>query len=314
MILKKKRLSINDETKLEKEEKELNQLIDKFENDQKHLIAKQQKFKQNVDAVKRGVQQRHQQELAAFDKDVIRRYAPLKKWDIVLPQEADWVLYVGKGADKTDDLIEALDQQITARKKTYTTKDEVKTLFKDLGLVYLDDVVIDSSVKGDIDGRYTSYYDEKKQNLDMNTRKYNKLVEQHYRAPISVKWVSDKVGFGIFATKHIAQGELVQEYTGVLRVAHMKNGLIVDDTTYAWMYPPVGEYQNNLLTDSKYEGNEIRFVNHGNHPNVTKVNTLDKDGIFHVCYVAIQDIKAGEQILISYGIDYWATREFFEDL
>lgn len=313
-ILEKKRLETEDKSLLEGEEQALHQLVDDFEKEYQDFVELEKDFKHKLQESKHAIKQKQYSELAAFDKDVVQRFAPLNDWDIVFAQESKHVMYLGKNVDKTEGVLASLNQQKTAQKKTYSTKEERRELFKDLGLVYLDEIKIDSGLKGDINGYYTSFYDDNKTNLDTNTSTYLSFVKKRYCAPISVQWVSDKVGFGVFATEDIHRGDFIQEYTGILRAAELRGGLVVDDTSYAWVYPSVAEYQNNLLVDSKYEGNEMRFVNHGNHPNVMQIKLLDEDGIFHICYVAREDIKAGEQVLISYGVDYWATREFFEDL
>lgn len=293
---------------------ELHSMLDSFEKNKKELQGMQQQLDNNIKTAEKNIKYKRDQESVKFNADVICRYAPLNNWNIVFAQEDKCVAYINPKINKTNTLLTSLDKQIKTHKKSYTTSSEVKELFADLGIIYLDKTKVSSTLQSEMQNEYSSYYDENKKHIDINTQRYLSLVKKSYRVPLSVKWVADNVGFGVFAEQEIRQGDFVQEYTGVVQVAQTQQGLLAHDSSYAWMYPSFGEYNDNLLVDSKYEGNEMRFVNHGNHPNLVQVKILDEQGMYHICYIAKQDIKAGEQLLISYGLDYWATRDFFEDL
>jgi SET domain-containing protein len=59
-----------------------------------------------------------------------------------------------------------------------------------------------------------------------------------------------------------------------------------------------------LEVNARREGNEMRFVNHGEPPNLRVEHTLI-DGHWALFYVAGRDIEKGEELLASYGNQYW---------
>ncbi|MBM17536.1 MAG: hypothetical protein CL947_00525 [Epsilonproteobacteria bacterium] len=313
-LLRKEGLA--DEQSLQAEEDNLHKALDAYEQEKQELLVMQKKLHDQAQQMKQAIDQKYYRDLQSFDKEVIKKQAMTKNWDIVFAQENPATVYVAQNLDKTDELLQDLKKEEELFEKTYTTQQEVKEFFKSLGIVYLDTLEISPDVVGDINGFYTAYYDANKATLYQNSRNYMPLVKKKHRGPIAVKWVSDKVGFGVFATDDIKAGEFIQEYIGILMPVSTSNGLTKHDTTYAWVYPAaVANYsRGELLVDSKHKGNETRFVNHGNQPNTLKIDVLDEDGIYHQCYVAKQEIKAGEQLLVSYGSEYWTTRNFFDQL
>ncbi|MFA5998435.1 MAG: SET domain-containing protein-lysine N-methyltransferase [Candidatus Babeliales bacterium] len=312
--LKHKDLKKNDPIFI-KEKEELSKQIHDLNNKERELEKAQQLFMSDVQQASNLIKKKYDTITKLFYKDVATRYGPMRGWDIVFEKNnKDVASYISGHSDKTEELLQLLNKQVCAQGKVYQTKPDVKRLFEDLGIIHLENNKIDSSICGDLDARKTAYYRNNKALLDQYKIKYASCVAQHYRAPFYIKWISEKVGFGVFASADIKAGELVQEYTGILRVPSKHKGLFADDTTYSWNYPAVGNYAAALHLDSKFEGNEMRFVNHGNDPNAVQITIIGADNLFHVCYIASRNIKTGEQILVSYGKDYWACRNYYEDL
>ena len=134
-----------------------------------------------------------------------------------------------------------------------------------------------------------------------NSKKYCSLINNGYVAPVSIKFVSKEIGYGIFAEVDIKKDEMIGECTGIILDRYL-----VIDTDYAWVYP-VKEI--NLLLDCKHHGNEMRYVNHSNNNNAKKIDVLCNKNIWHPVYIADKDISKGEEITISYGKLYWDTRK-----
>ena len=115
--------------------------------------------------------------------------------------------------------------------------------------------------------------------------------------------VNDQVGYGVSADQDFKSGDFLMEYTGVV----VKES---SDTTFTWSYPPGG----GNLRGTKYSldgrtcGNEGRFVNHSDEPNV-ETKFVFQDNSWHLIYVAKKEIKTGEQLFVNYGSGYWTTRE-----
>ncbi|MBP9765315.1 SET domain-containing protein-lysine N-methyltransferase [Candidatus Babeliales bacterium] len=266
-------------------------------------------FNQKVQDVKQHIDHHYQKVTHNFLKNICYKYRTTGQWDVVLSAEnKTMVEYQAPTADKTSWLLKELAKEKDIRTKKYSTVSDVKKLFQDLGLVYLHANKIDEHSKKLINQRRADYIDQNKQMLDIYTKKYSKDVAQSVRAPMTIKWVSDKVGWGVFADQDIVEGQFIQEYTGVS--VSIVQGL---DTTYAWNFLMMQEYPDRLAIDSIFEGNEMRFVNHSNHPNILCITMLGLDGNFHVCYVARAFIKAGEQLFVSYGAGYFVGR-YYEDM
>ena len=132
---------------------------------------------------------------------------------------------------------------------------------------------------------------------------YQPLIEAHYQAPVDVHYINDQIGYGVFALKNIQPGQMIGEYTGIVRrVNFSKQG---SDYDYAWGFPKPTKY----LVDAKDAGNDMRFINHSYRPNVEMIFVPDKAQRLHLIYVANQPIKKGQQLLSNYGKPYWAGRK-----
>lgn len=186
--------------------------------------------------------------------------------------------------------------------KAYRTISQLKTFFKKHGMKYLENNVFGYTPVLHQDMKKESYYLEHQDVADFLTKKYTENVRKHHRAPIELRWVSATVGYGVFAYKAIKKGDFIAEYTGEVVLKES-----VSDTDYCWAYPPCSNDGKPLSCDSKYKGNEMRYVNHSYNPNVMMKYIL-VDNIWHVCYLATEDIPAGKQLLVNYGDSYWNTR------
>ena len=72
---------------------------------------------------------------------------------------------------------------------------------------------------------------------------------------IYVKFISNEIGYGVYAKEFIKANSIIGEYTGVITDDS-------DDYTYCWTYKSdFKQYKNGLCIDSKYKGNILRFVN-----------------------------------------------------
>lgn len=150
--------------------------------------------------------------------------------------------------------------------------------------------------------------------LELDSR-YGDLIENSVIAPVYIKKINDKVGYGLFAAKDLRQGDFIGEYTGVVRVAEEHTASFGDgswETDFSWDYPDeTGDVV--LEINGRLEGNELRFVNHGSSCNLAVEHTLHK-GQWVIFFIADRDIKRDEQLLVSYGEEYWSGgfRQFDE--
>ena len=186
-------------------------------------------------------------------------------------------------------------------------------LFNEKKLKYLYHTKVEGQVLAGLDLKQLAPYTEDPAKYDALTAKYGAQIQAGALAPVSIKFVNEHVGYGVFAEAPIKAGDFVGEYTGIIQ-----DKAFVRDTTYSWVYPILVNGRGEKVAislDSKFEGNEMRYVNHAQDPNTIKVN-IPLENVWHECYIAVKDIPVGKQVTVSYGDKYWKSRgkdpELFE--
>ncbi|NBX07681.1 MAG: SET domain-containing protein [Proteobacteria bacterium] len=109
---------------------------------------------------------------------------------------------------------------------------------------------------------------------------------------------SDIHGHGVFATKKIAKGAVIERCPYI----------VIDDDDVA----EANRLQDYLFTSPDEEGDYLCVLgygmvyNHSDSPNAEW--EIDDDNRF-VRFSATKDIAAGDEIFQDYGEEYWKTRE-----
>ena len=139
---------------------------------------------------------------------------------------------------------------------------------------------------------------------------FAKQLRESDKAPCYVKWTSDVVGYGLFASEDIPAGSFIAEYAGV--VVPKK---LVKNRTWSWKYPSKGQFIDSLPQEVSLDGgilgNEMRFLNHSDDRNTSPVFIYDGTAWFN-CYYTIKEVKKDCEFLTSYGKRYWKTRSKLE--
>lgn len=181
-----------------------------------------------------------------------------------------------------------------------------QALFKQMDLIYLYNLKFDLTVPAKyFEAKHSERYLANPTYYDNLEKKYGAQIAQGYVAPMSIRFINDKIGYGTFAETDIAQDAIVGEYTGLLM--EFKD---VKDTKYTWDYlSGYDELGKNFMlsVDAAKYGNEMRFVNHDYQPNAV-MKYIPQGGFWHVVYIASRPIKKGEQILTNYGERYWSGK------
>lgn len=125
-------------------------------------------------------------------------------------------------------------------------------------------------------------------------------INRGYFVPVTIEWVEDAVGYGVFAKEDIKRGAFVGEYTGNVR----RYGLWGLTCDYAIKYPSMPPF----YIDATNAGNEARFINHSYEPNLIAV-AADEKGLLHSVFMAKKDISKGQQLSWNYGEDFWLPRD-----
>jgi SET domain-containing protein len=118
------------------------------------------------------------------------------------------------------------------------------------------------------------------------------------RPPVVVRR-SKIQGRGVYASRDIAEGERVIEYTGLL-ITNEEADAQCDDEGMHRHHTFLFGVDDRYTVDGAQGGNEARFINHSCEPNCESV--IEKRRVF---IDALRDIPAGEEI----AYDYWYTTD-----
>lgn len=136
-------------------------------------------------------------------------------------------------------------------------------------------------------------------------KKFIKKIKTCYIPQVSLRWISDLVGYGLFAEEEIAQGSYVGEYTGVVRRNDRRYFEPLNH--YCYEYPVEDEIGRHFVIDAT-AGNLTRFINHSSKPNLKPKHAF-YEGYYHLIFIALCPIQKGDQLSYHYGENYWKLRD-----
>jgi hypothetical protein len=191
--------------------------------------------------------------------------------------------------------------------KTYKTKKEIRGFFRSQGIVYLQRTKVTWNPLHSKKLDQRDYYKENEDEFRDIHHRYAGKIERCHMAPIYIKEITHDIGFGVFAADNIKKNEFIGEYAGVVQVPCENSGEETCngyESDFSWYYLDEIDDGTVLEINGRLEGNEMRFVNHGSEPNVDVEHMLYK-GQWVIFFKAARRILKDEQLLISYGEDYW---------
>lgn len=192
------------------------------------------------------------------------------------------------------------------KNKRHTTQEQKEKLFAHVGCNYSNTMVVDPKVDMVL-AEDSDFYKDNKEALVLLSSKYKKNVENKDLAPMYLEFISPIVGYGIKAAKPIKKDDFIGVYAGTLRNLRWADSGFNEDVDYAWYYAIPNKQKEFMIVDGKYEGNELRFINHANNPNTKRIDVIVGDK-FYICYIASKDIEKDEELTVSYGAGYWDSR------
>lgn len=107
-------------------------------------------------------------------------------------------------------------------------------------------------------------------------------------------------GRGVFATREIAEGERVVEYTGTRISSDDADAQSPDDEAAEHHHTFLFAIDDEVVIDGSNGGNDARFINHSCEPNCEVVIVRGR-----VYIHALEDIPEGTELLY----DYWYTTD-----
>lgn len=106
-------------------------------------------------------------------------------------------------------------------------------------------------------------------------------------------------GRGVYATRDIAEGERIIEYTGAL-ITNEEADAQCDDEQMRRHHTFLFGVDDRYTIDGARGGNEARFINHSCEPNCESI--VERRRVF---IHATRDIASGEELVY----DYWYTTD-----
>ncbi len=134
---------------------------------------------------------------------------------------------------------------------------------------------------------------------------YEKELSASDFPPIEIRWIDNRIGWGVFAKRNFAFRDFIGEYTGLLR---RKNRRKDEKNSYCFEYFIGDSIETPFTIDASDQGNFTRFINHHPQGNLDPM-LIFSHGIMRVILYANQPIQKGEEMTYNYGSDYWAKRE-----
>jgi SET domain-containing protein len=139
--------------------------------------------------------------------------------------------------------------------------------------------------------------------LDLG-RQYHPQILSSYIPEVSIRYVHEAIGYGLFAEEPILENQYIGEYTGVVRRNDRRYFEPLNN--YCYEYPTADEIGRSYVIDAK-EGCLTRFINHQESPNLKALYAY-WEGYYHLIFLALYPIKPGEQLSFDYGESYWYLR------
>lgn len=132
---------------------------------------------------------------------------------------------------------------------------------------------------------------------------YIKEIQSLIIPEVTIRWVDDSVGWGLFAAKPFKKREFIAEYCGKVRRRRRQD----KENAYCFEYIVAPHVPTPYTIDAQDQGGIGRFINHSDRPNLLSA-LATFDWISHIILIANEPISAGDQLFYDYGPDYWSCR------
>ena len=120
---------------------------------------------------------------------------------------------------------------------------------------------------------------------------------------LSLRWIDDRIGWGVFAERDFQALEFITEYSGLVRKRTKQDC----KNAYCFEYPIKAGKISPYVIDAQDMGGISRYVNHSEEPNLTSLS-VHLEGFNHIILYSIKPIPKGTQLCYDYGPGYWRAR------
>jgi len=135
--------------------------------------------------------------------------------------------------------------------------------------------------------------------------RFMKEIEAFYLPDVSIRYLNEKLGYGLFSEETLDVGCYVGEYAGLIRKNDRR--YLEPLNHYCYEYPVPDHIGRSFVIDAT-NGSLTRFINHSFTPNLKPVHVF-YNGFYHLIFLAMQRIEKGTQLCYDYGQNYWYVRD-----
>jgi hypothetical protein len=203
---------------------------------------------------------------------------------------------------------------LVASQKKYETHKEIqdaierdalreknKKLIESLGLLYVDKLIIPSSMKEDLSSNISFPQDPE------HTVYYKDMLDRHYIAPMKMKRL-DLHNYIVSSYEDLLQGDFIGEYTGFLTPKPVNLALSSENSIICQK----SNKDQAFIVDADRCCNELGFIRRVKNESITncrRIHVLGNDGFAHVVYIAAHYIHAGSQLIVQGSDEEFAYRK-----
>jgi len=130
---------------------------------------------------------------------------------------------------------------------------------------------------------------------------FDQEISLGFHPKLSVRYVDDEIGYGVFAEQKIPPCSFVGEYVGIVKPRSVK---MLKNKVYCVRYTNWQEGKKQFVIDAESHGNYTRFINHSLDANLA-LQSVYWRGLPRMVFVSLKEIHEGEQISFDYGDDFW---------
>jgi hypothetical protein len=120
---------------------------------------------------------------------------------------------------------------------------------------------------------------------------------------VRLRWIDEKLGWGVFAERDLPNMEYIGEYAGIVRKRKRSDA----KNAYCFEYVIAEGEHSDYNIDALDQGGLVRFINHSDKPNLTSALATARD-LSHVIFYTKKPVSKGEQLCYHYGPVYWTKR------
>ncbi len=175
---------------------------------------------------------------------------------------------------------------------------------------YISNVEIDPKFQKGFEKAWKAFYSPNKNKLSPTRKKqfsgfftrFKKLkTDLPFCKKIAIRFISKRMGYGVFASQDIGKYVILNHYAGVLT----KDSTIGLHNKSTFTFQDFPKYS----IDAEKKANWCRFMNHSEKGNVIAWEYYLPEGPRIIYTTGSKGVKKGEQLLYSYGDDYWSEED-----